>query len=121
MWGPLFGDRWGANAAEQSRQTSVSFYVPLNSICSYGQTLVPASHNQNPLGCRSISDPKPPQYTCKILWTKPYISLNTNFLTNSFPSYKFSPNYIIHIKLLSTVICLFNDSHFYTFSHSQSQ
>ena len=51
---PLFGDPWGANAAERSR-TFISFYVPLNLIYSYGQTLVPASHYQNPLGCRSSS------------------------------------------------------------------
>ena len=43
------------------------------------------------------------------------ISLNTNYLTNSFPSNKFSPDYIIHVKTLSIdIFYLFNDCHFYT-------
>ena len=54
MGPPLWESVWG-NATDRSRKTSVSFFVQLNSIYSYSQTLVPASHNQIPLGCRTIT------------------------------------------------------------------
>ena len=48
--GPL-----GVQAAGGSRQTFIFAYARLNPLCSCAQMLVPRSHDQSALGCRTNS------------------------------------------------------------------
>ena len=49
-WGPYLGLQ-GTAAAGAPRQTSISDYERLHTICSCTQMLVPSSFDQNALGC----------------------------------------------------------------------
>ena len=53
-WGPYLGLQ-GPPVAGGSRQTSISHYGRLHTICSCTQMLVSSSFDQNALGCCSIS------------------------------------------------------------------